>query len=336
MTFRGVCESAFAILSPVAMCLIAGLAVAQSQTSATSPESTAPELPSWAYPVRASRAPRPPDDGVKQHVPNSTEGYTLMQIKDDFSVPDWYPADHPPMPRVVAHGSKPAGVRACGFCHLPNGRGLSENAPLAGLSAAYIVHQVAEFKSGLRKSSDSRRQPMTALVAMNVADEDVQEAAQYFAAMKYQPWIRVVESETAPKTIPESGSLMPDQAGGTEPIGERVIELPEEVERRELRDSKSGFVAYVPPGSIRKGEALVTNGAGKTTPCGVCHGPDLKGVDDVPPLAGRSAIYVFRQLYDFQSGARNGSLSPLMKSVVTKLTISDMVEIAAYTASRTP
>jgi len=43
-----------------------------------------------------------------------------------------------------------------------------------------------------------------------------------------------------------------------------------------------------------------------------------------------------RQLYDFQSGARAGLLSPLMKESVARLSIEDMVSIAAYAASLRP
>jgi cytochrome c553 len=81
---------------------------------------------------------------------------------------------------------------------------------------------------------------------------------------------------------------------------------------------------------------LVTNGAGKTTQCGICHGADLKGLGPVPGIAGRSPSYLVRQLFDMQQGARKGTWSELMKPVVTKLTDEDMLNIAAYTSSRTP
>jgi cytochrome c553 len=113
--------------------------------------------------------------------------------------------------------------------------------------------------------------------------------------------------------------------------------MPENLEHTELRDPRSGFVAYVPVGSIKKGEALVTTGgAGKTVQCGICHGQDLKGLGAVPPLAGRSPSYVVRQLWDMKQGNRNGPWTQLMKQVVNNLTIEDLVNIAAYTSSRTP
>ena len=131
--------------------------------------------------------------------------------------------------------------------------------------------------------------------------------------------------------------LVPAPGGGMEPIGQRIIEMPEDLERTELRDSTSGFVAYVPKGSIKKGEALVmTGGAGKTLQCGICHGSDLKGLGPVPALAGRSPSYIVRQLYDIKHGARNGLWADLMKAAVAKLSEEDLVAIAAYTASRVP
>ena len=107
--------------------------------------------------------------------------------------------------------------------------------------------------------------------------------------------------------------------------------------RFELRDPHSGFVAYVPVGSIKAGETLVkTGGGGKTVQCGICHGANLEGSGPVPGLAGRDPSYVVRQLYDMQSGTRHGTWSALMKPVVETLTAEDMVAIGAYVASVAP
>ena len=99
----------------------------------------------------------------------------------------------------------------------------------------------------------------------------------------------------------------------------------------EARNPRHGFVHYVPPGSIKKGEDLVkTGGNGKTVPCAVCHGPDLRGLGEVPPIANRDLLYVVRQLNDMQTGARTGTWVPLMKAVVDKMTLDDMIAVAAY------
>lgn len=301
------------------------------------PADAADFLPVWAYPVNPPGLKPAPDDGSLKQVPNSAAAYTMTQIRDLFTPPDWHPDNHPPMPDVVGRGSKP-GQFACGFCHLPNGLGRPENSSLAGLPASYIAQQVAEFKSGVRKSSEPASLPINLMVAVAklVSEEDAKIAAAYFASLKPVPWIRVVETDTVPKTKVGGWMLIEDGSSATEAIGQRIIEMPENLERTELRDSASGFIAYVPRGSIRRGEALATEGAGKTTPCAICHGAGLKGLGPVPALAGRSPSYLVRQLYDIQHGTRNGPWSELMKPVVAGLSAEDLVAIAAYTASLAP
>jgi hypothetical protein len=73
----------------------------------------------------------------------------------------------------------------------------------------------------------------------------------------------------------------------------------------------------------------------------VAHGrkpdvPELKGSGNVPSIAGRSPSQMARQIIDFQDGARNGSTAPMMKGVVSKLTLEDIVAITGYLASQTP
>jgi len=302
-----------------------------------------PAPPPWAFTVNTPSPPAAstarPDEGPKT-VPGSNASFTPAQIRDAYSPPDWHPQGHPPMPPAVAHGRTPD-MRACGFCHLPNGQGRPENASLAGLPAAYITQQMVDFKSGARRSSEPRMGPPNAMIADAKAatDDEIRQAADYFASFPYRKWVRVVESATVPKTrvagwmqVPLSG---PD--AGEEPIGQRIIETPEHRERTELRDDSSGFVAYVPPGSVAKGRTIVQTGAdGRTVACGVCHGADLKGLGPVPPLAGRSPSHTVRQLFDLQQGARRGPWSPLMKAAVEKLSVEDMIAIAAYTASLEP
>ena len=98
-----------------------------------------------------------------------------------------------------------------------------------------------------------------------------------------------------------------------------------------MRDDHAGYIAYVPVGSVHKGEQLATK-----LQCGVCHGANLEGIGPVPPIAGRSPSYLARQLFDFQTGARNGLWSDLMKPIVSKMTAEDLVNITAYMASKTP
>jgi cytochrome c553 len=298
---------------------------------------SAADPPSWAYPRVPPETRVDPDDGKPRSVPGGARTYTVTEIRNFFSPPDWYD-DHPPMPGIVGKG-RPPKLYACGYCHLPNGIGKPENARVAGLPAAYIKQQVADFKSGARKSSISGLLPHVWMVeaAQETTDAEVDEAATYFAALP-QPkgWYRVVETEMVPKTRVAGWILIPDGSGQMEPIGQRIVETAADLARTGLRDFHSGYVTYVPVGSVKKGEALVTSGGGKTTQCAACHGPDLKGVGNVPRIAGVAAIYTFRQMFDFQSGARNGRAAALMKPVVAKLNEEDMLSIAAYLTSLEP
>jgi cytochrome c553 len=293
--------------------------------------------PPWAFAANPPGLTPPPDDGSVKRVPGSAQEFTLTQIRDLYRPPDWHPEDHPPMPEIVGRGRNP-GVYACGYCHLPNGLGRPENASLAGLPASYIVQQMAEFKSGARKSSAPHLLPQAFMLAVAAAagDTDIAQAAQYFSSLKPQRWITVIETESVPKTEVKGWMLVEAQGGVREPIGERIIEMPQHLERTELRDARSGFTAYVPMGSLAKGAALVTGAAGKRVACTLCHGQDLRGLGPVPALAGRSPSYIVRQLYDLQRGTRNGNWAALMKTAVAQLTLEDMVAIAAYAASLAP
>lgn len=330
-------------------CLILGFGVLMigsqaAQAPAHEALSPAGGLPLWAYPVSPSGADTPvPDIEPLEHVPGSGAGYTRTQIADLFAVPDWFPGGHPAMPAVVAEGRKPE-LYACGHCHLPNGLGRPENESVAGLPVAYIEQQVADFKNGLRLSSQPGMVPVDHMVqvAKAATPEEIRAAASYFSSLKSQKWIRVVETDTVPATHPAGWMLVVASPAATEPIGERVIEVSEDIEQTELRNPTSGFVAYVPRGSLKAGEALVkTGGQGRMLPCALCHGQNLKGqyvkgTGQVPSIAGRSPSQMARQLMDFRSGARHGANSALMGFLAKKLSDADIVAITGYLASLNP
>jgi len=285
----------------------------------------------WAYP--ATPKPAPLDNVVQKQMPGSAKKYTQAQIDDGFNPPDWFPDEHPPMPEIVASGKKPA--RACALCHLPTGDGHPESSSLAGLPVAYLVRQMAEFKNGGRKGV---RANAMIEIAKAISDADVRAASEYFAALKPGVWTKVIETGSVPKSTVGSGAMrFAVPGGGTEPIGNRIIVLPQDPVRAQSRDPHSGFIDYVPAGSLLRGKALVTSGgSGQTLACAICHGASLKGLGEVPGIAGRPPIYVVRQLNDMQEGNRTGSLAELMKAVVARLTVEDMVAIAAYLGSLEP
>jgi cytochrome c553 len=313
-------------------------AIAAAQTPPAGVTRPAPDsFPAWAYPWDPDFKV-PPADDVRHRLPGSTAAFSWVQARDLFFAPDWHPEDHPSMPAIVASGRKPD-VRACGSCHRAEGTGGPENSSLAGLSVEYFKQQMADFKSGARKFSGPQR---SAVLLMNAAakamtDAEVQAAAEYFAALKPKKITKVVEGDTVPKTYIARLFFVKQPDGGTEPLGRRIVEMPDDVEQFELRDTRSQFTAYVPAGSIAKGEVLAkTGGSGTTIPCTICHGPELRGIGPIPPIAGRSPSYIVRQLFDFQQGVRAGSSSPLMRPTVEKLSQDDMISLAAYIGSLDP
>jgi cytochrome c553 len=305
--------------------------------------------PQWAYGTQpTSAAGNPPATQGSQrsqstpntlrHLPGSASEFTQAQINNVFGPADWYPNDHPEMPEIVAYGRKPS-IWACSLCHYPNGKGRPENAGVAGLPVSYFIHQMHDFKNDLRRSADARKRNtnLMASYAKAMTEDEIKAAAEYFGTMKWTPWIKVVETDRVPKTRISVGMFLPLEGAGKEPLGQRIIEVPENPDATEvLRNPRSGFIAYAPFGSIKKGETLVTTGASKTVQCALCHGSDLKGMGPVPGIAGRSPSYLVRQLYDMQQGARKGEWTELMKPVVGNLSQEDMLNIAAYVSSRTP
>jgi cytochrome c553 len=342
------------LLSACIAALAVGAALAQT---AAQPPATAPvhyntdylklpppahPVPFWAFtrdPPSSADFKHRPDDDVVRHIPGSTTAFTRAQVLNHYDVVDWHPGDHPAAPEIVMYGHKPQPT-ACGFCHLPNGAGLPENAPLAGLPVSYFIQQVHDFQNKSRKSADMRMASyhgMADVIAPKISETDLKAAARYYAALKLKPYIKVVETKMVPKMQSIAYTLLPVPGGGMEPIGNRIIETPTDVRRYQLLESQVGYIAYAPSGSIAKGRALVTTGGhGKTLPCGSCHGADLRGVGDIPPIAGRGPSNLVRQLYDIKFGARAAADADRMQPVVKNLSDTDIVNIAAYMASRKP
>jgi cytochrome c553 len=290
--------------------------------------------PDWAYPVIPQGLPRP-DPAKIVKVPGSDKEYTQAQVNDAFGPPDWFPGDHAALPSVVANGVKPA-VRACALCHLTTGDGHPESAGISGLSAPYIMRSLRDFASGNRKGI---RTTAMAEIAKGISPEDARAAADYFSARKpSNGYNKVVEKAEVPKSYVGEGAMRFVTAnGGDEPIGDRIIVVPQDEEGAKARNPRTGFLAYVPPGSLAKGEALATTGGGgKTVACAICHGEGLKGLGEVPPLANRDPMYLVRQLTDIKSGNRTGAWIVLMQQVVAKLDQNDIIALAAYAASRQP
>jgi len=315
----------------VVVCALAPLLVAQklnAQEALKVPEG----LPDWAFNIPDKVQPTAVRVEGVVRAPGSGKEYEWAKVAGNANPPDWFPDEHPPAPRSVTGGQ---GIRfACGSCHLMSGQGHPESADIAGMPAEYLIRQMAYYKAGTRRD-DARMGP----IAKATSEEDIRQAAEYFAALKPAVWVKVIETATPPKTfIATAGrhrQLHPD--GGTELIGRRILEIPADPFRTEIRDPHSGFIAYVPSGSIARGEALVKGGeSGKTAQCALCHGQALQGLGEVPRLAGLQPLYVARQLFDIQHGSSAGKAAELMKPVVANLSEDDIIAIASYLGSLPP
>ena len=287
-------------------------------------------------PELAAQAPAPSDGPPDWAYPVRPAGATPIPI-NFFAAPDWHPAEHSPMPAIVARGRKPA-VFACGLCHRADGAGGPENASLAGLTADYMTRQVADFRSGARTGAEPRRLPtaLMATIARAATDSEITIAVRYFAAQHLASRIAVIESDSVPRTH-VTGWLLATTTGAWEPTGQRIVEVPEDLQQFERRDTRALFLAYVPVGSIAKGSTIAATGnGGRVAPCATCHGPALHGLDPAPGIAGRSPTYIVRQLYDFKHGARAGTASAPMRLVAEQLDLDDMIAVAAFVASLPP
>src|SRR4051794_34555778 len=341
-------------LTALTICCLASILATSGCSKPVAAATSQSAPPEWAYgtgPAEALKAEPAATPGEKaaadklpRHLPGSTFTFTRKEANDPFNPADWYPDDHPPMPEIVAHGRKSAGIWACDLCHFPNGKGKPENAAVSGLPVSYFIHQMQDFRAGLRHSADPRKNNTNLMVAYAHAmtDKEIEAAAAYFGAIPWSagtsPWIKVVETDRVPKTRLSSGLYVPLGGAGSELLGDRLIEVPQQPERTEVqRDPRSGFIAYVPFGTLKKGKVLVeTGGHGKTEACASCHGEALRGLGPVPGIAGRSASYIARQMYDMQHGTRKGEWSELMRPVVANLSQDEILQIAAYTASLKP
>ena len=296
------------------------------------------DLPAWAYPFNPPGYKPTPDDGVLRRVPGSVVIYPLSQTRDLFFAPDWHPEDHPLMPAIVARGRMPDAY-ACGFCHRATGQGGPENANITGLPFDYIVQQLRDYRAGVRTTAMPQRVPQKFMIATakSLTDQEINEAAAYFAQLKPRRNIRVIETDTVPKPVVANWTWVDHRSGAREAIGKRIVEVPEHLEDFELRDARTTFIAYVPSGSLKRGEALVTGKLPhRVAACTSCHGADLRGMTIAPPIAGRSASYATWQLYEFKAGARTGTNAALMKAALEKLDEDELLAIAAYLVSQTP
>ncbi len=101
---------------------------------------------------------------------------------------------------------------------------------------------------------------------------------------------------------------------------------------------KSMMVALAIAAASLAGGAFAGDGAAlyKTKTCWSCHGKDAKTpiMPIYPKLAGQNADYLFNQMKDIKSGARNNGQTAAMKGVMGLVNEEEMRAIADWLATQ--
>jgi hypothetical protein len=192
------------------------------------------------------------------------------------------------------------------LCHLPDGAGRPENAPISSVHPVYFLRQMQDFRNGLRKSADPRKantNTMIGFVKATTPEED-RAAAEFFAEQPYPRRLMVVESKSAPKVRLQGGMHMAipaGEAGGMESIAaDEIVEVPDDNLRAEARDTRMGWTAYVAPGTLKRRQGPVRH-VPRIQPRGTGAGAAAGG--PVAELHDAAAV----RLQDRRDGARGAS-----------------------------
>ncbi|MGB3270078.1 MAG: c-type cytochrome [Rhodanobacter sp.] len=326
------------LIGTTLLCWVFPPVAASAPANAQAPNTRISAAEAWAFPQFPPPDPHAPkaDPARLIHVAGSTRTYTQAQLDADHFVPDWFPQDHPAAPPIVTVARHPGWPWPCAECHMSNGAGVPATAQIMGLPKAYIREQIAAFRQGQRGASPSRTTRDMADEARSIDDDDLEAAASYFSRLKFVPHTRVIESASVPKTHWEYFVLRPDQGGAREPTGERIVEVPVSFDDYRHGSDRTRYVAYVPPGSIARGAVIAARGSGGLPACESCHGAKLQGTELIPPLAGRSPTCIVRELLLFRGNQRSNPAAAPMRLQASRLTVGDMIAVAAYAGSRTP
>ena len=155
---------------------------------------------------------------------------------------------------------------SCASCHGATGISAIGTFPnLAGQKDAYIVKQLADFKSGARTNM------MMAPMAANLSEQDMADLAAYLSIQKRTSEKAVASDDSSAPVTASAGSV-------------------------EIVTSTKAKGLYA--GDVKDGQE-------KSVMCASCHGADGNSLIAIyPKLAGQSASYTAKQLANFKSGER--------------------------------
>ena len=321
--------------------VVLGASVVIAQQNPPAPAAPIPAgLPEWAYtPPPPAGSPPPPSRsaGRRQRrfsIAGTDKTMTRGALRGVKEIPDWYPGDRQRSDAAIVRDGK-EGVRACGFCHLADGTGRPENAPVNSLHVAYFIQQMQDYKNGLRKSADPRKKNTNNMIAFakEATDEEIKAAAEYFAA----PALPEAHQGHRVAHGPEGASPGRDAHGDPQTKAAAWS-------RSATRSSRCRTTTCAPrrvtrtwarPRTCRQG---AQQGQGARREVSVHHLPRPEPGRARPRagLAGRSPSYMMRQLFDMKVGARRGPWFDLMKPIVDSMSVQDLLALSAYAGSVAP
>jgi len=155
-----------------------------------------------------------------------------------FPAPDCTPPIIPLLPEIRAKGQESRDVFACGFATEADGRAARKTRHLPGFRTSYIKAadgRISRMAQGKLPCPERGPPQLMIALAKAASEQEVQASAEYFAALKPSPLIKVVETETVPKTYvrgmvsgrfrkrPERGDREPHYRS---PRGRRAVRKP--------------------------------------------------------------------------------------------------------------
>ena len=258
-------------------------------------------------------------------------------IHYDYGPADWYPDDHPPMPEIVARGRESDKLRA--VRPLPLSERTGQARERSGRRPARRVHPAAA--GGVQERHAAERRPEEGQHQRNDSDRPAPDRRRDEGG---RPSISRPSSgghgsrSSRPRPCRRrspgmNGLFLPQPGNETEPLGKRILEVPEnpDVHRAGARPA----IGHARLRARRQHQARrgdrhdgrrEDGGSARSATAPIC-----RASAPFHRIADRQTSYIARQLYDYQAGTRE---SPLMKPVVAKLTEDDMIAIAAYLGSK--
>ncbi len=249
-------------------------------------------------------------------------------------------AHSPAIGKATAAGAGNGAALAarCASCHGEKGEGVGSFPPLAGKSAEYLAKRMEGYRSG------EIANPMMATIAKGLDDSAIAALADYYAGLGAAAEVPPL-AESCASCHGERGEGQGDVPALAGRKAEELAALLKAYRTGErpnpvmhnfaepLSDETIEALAsyYAGLGAGRAQQALPEGAPADAESCAGCHGDRGEGLDEYPPLAGKSAEYLAAQLRAYRSGERQ---SEVMAGIAEELDDQAIDDLAAWYAAQ--